>query len=353
MASNMLDIGPGIRLHVVVDDFTDPWRPAEDEIMLGRYLVYAGTLLASLPCLGAAYPEKSIRIVTPFPAGSVTDLVARPIAARLSESWGQSVIVDNRPGAGGNIAAELVAKSPPDGYTLFIGSTGPNAVNASLYRKMPYDTLRDFAPITLTATTYLMLVVHPSMPVKSVKELIALGRSKQGQFTYGSGGNGSTPHLAGELFTSMTGVRMIHVPYRGGSPQYTIDLITGRIDLLFASIRPVLPHIKSGRLRLLAISADVRDPTVPDAPTISEAGVPGFDVRSWYGLIAPAGTPRAVIEKLHAEVARILALPEIKAQYATGGLTATSNTPAEFSAYIKREFDKWAKVIKAVGIRVD
>jgi len=318
-----------------------------------KRVVCACLMLIGLPCFGAGYPEKAIRIVTPFPAGSVTDLIARPIAAKLTEAWGQPVIVDNRGGAGGNIAAEAVAKSAPDGYTLLIGSTGPNAVNASLYAKMPYDTLRAFAPITLAATAYLMLVVHPSMPVKSVKELIALGKSQPGRFTFGSSGNGSTPHLAGELFSSMTGVSMIHVPYKGGSIQYTIDLITGRLDLLFASVLPVSPHVKTGRLKLLAISADTRDPSLPDAPTLSEAGVPGFDVRSWYGLLAAAGTPQSTIDKLHAELVKILALPEIKTQYATGGLIPTSNSPAEFSAYIKREFDKWAKVVGAVGIRVD
>ncbi len=318
-----------------------------------KYLACAGLLLCAMPCLSAGYPEKLIRIVTPFPAASVTDLIARPIAAKLSEAWKQSVVVDNRPGAGGNIAAEYVAKSPPDGYTLLIGSTGPNAVNASLYRKMPYDTLRDFAPITLTATTHLMLVVHPSIPVKSVRELIDLGNSKPGQLSFGSSGNGSTPHLAGELFSSLTGLKMVHVAYRGGSPAYTVDLITGRIDLIFASILPVVPHIKSGRLRLIAVSSDTRDPTMPDVPTISEAGVPNFDVRSWYGLLASAGTPQAVIDKVHAEVVRILALPEIGTQYAIGGLVPTSNTPAEFSAYIKREYEKWAKVVKTVGIRLD
>ena len=321
--------------------------------MFIRYAVAACALMTGMRCFAAGYPEKPIRIVTPFPAGSVTDLIARPIAAKLTEAWGLTVIVDNRGGAGGNIAAEAVAKSAPDGYTLLVGSTGPNAVNVSLYAKMPYDTLRAFAPITLTATTYLMLVVHPSMPVKSVKELIALGKSRSGQFSYGSSGNGSTPHLSGELFSAMTGVRMIHVPYKGGSVQYTIDLITGRIDLLFASVLPVTPHIKTGRLKLLAISADARDPALADVPTISEAGVPGFDVRSWYGLLAPAGTPQSTIEKLHAELVRILALPDTRAQYATGGLTAVTNTPAEFSAYIRGEHDKWAKVVKAVGIRLE
>ncbi len=317
-----------------------------------KRLICACMLFTVTPCFAAGYPEKPIRIIAPFPAASVTDFVARPIAAKLSEAWGQPVVVDNRPGAGGNLGAEIAAKSPPDGHTLLLGSAPPNAVNASLYRQMPYDTLRDFAPITLTVTTYQMLVVHPSVPVRSVKELIAVAKAKPGQLNYGSGGGGSITHLAAELFKSMAGVQMVHVPYKG-SPQYTVDLLAGRIDLVFAGIGPVLPHAKAGRLRLLAVSSDTRDPTLPDVPTVSEAGVPGFDVRIWFGLFAPAGTPPAIIDKLHAEVVRILALPDVKAQYAARGLAATSNSPAEFSAYVKREFDKWAVVVKAAGIRAD
>ena len=301
----------------------------------------------------AGYPEKPIRIVTPFPAGSVTDLVARPLAAKLSEAWGTNVLVDNRPGAGGNVAAEIVAKSPPDGYTLQIASTGPNAVNANLYKTMPYDTLRDFAPITLAATTYLMLVVHPSIPVATVQDLVKLGRARPAQLTYGSSGNGSTTHLAGELFSALTGVRMIHVPYKGGSPAYTVDLISGRIDLTFASILPSMPHIKSGKLKLLAVTGAQRGAEFPQAPTVAESGVPGFDVRSWYGIVAAAGTPQSTIAKLHAEFARALALADVKAQYAGGGLAATSSSPAEFGQFMRNEHDKWAKVIKSANIRVE
>ena len=316
--------------------------------------IFALTLSTFGPTAQAAgFPEKPLRIITPFPAGSVTDLIARPLAAEMYKTWGQAVVVDNRGGAGGNLAAEAVAKAPPDGYTLLIGSTGPNAVNASLYAKLPYDTLKAFAPITLNSTTYLMLVTHPSMPVKNVRELIALAKSSPTQFTYGSSGNGSTPHLGGALFTSMTGIKMIHVPYKGGSPQYTVDLITGRLELVFASVLPVVPHVKSGRLRLLAITSDQRDPTLPDVPTVAESGVPGYDMRSWYGVLAPAGTPQPVIEKLHAELVRIQALPDVKAQYLTGGLIATSSTPKEFSDYINLEYHKWAKVVKAAGIKAE
>jgi tripartite-type tricarboxylate transporter receptor subunit TctC len=236
---------------------------------------------------------------------------------------------------------------------LQVASTGPNAVNASLYKTMPYDTLRDFAPITLAATTYLMLVVHPSIPVATVQDLVKLGRARPGQLTYGSSGNGSTTHLAGELFSSLAGVRMIHVPYKGGSPAYTVDLISGRIDLTFASILPSMPHIRSGKLRLLAVTGAQRGTEFPQAPTVAESGIAGFDVRSWYGLVAAAGTPQPTIAKLHAELARALALADVKAQYAVGGLVATSSSPAEFGAFIRNEHDKWAKVIKSAGIRVE
>jgi len=310
------------------------------------------SLLVCAPCL-AAYPEKPIRIVTPFPAGSVTDIIARPMALKLTEAWGVPVIVDNRTGAGGTVAGDVVAKAPPDGYTLVIGATGLAIVNALLYAKMPYDPQRAFAPVTMAATAGMMLVVHPSIPLQNVKDLIALGKSRPGQFTYGSSGNGSTPHLAAVLFTSMTGVQMIHVAYKGGSPQYTIDLITGRLELAFASMAPVIPHVKSGRLRLLGTSANKRDPQFPDVPTIAESGVPGYDLRSWYGVLATAGTPPAVIDKLNGELARILALPDVRALYLVGGLHAVSSSAAEFASYIASEREKWTKIAKAGGIRAE
>ena len=301
----------------------------------------------------AEYPERPIRILTPFSAGSVTDMVARPLAAKLAEAWGQPVVVDNRTGAGGTLAAEFVANSAPDGYTLLIGANGPNAVNPSLIKSMPYDSQRAFAPITLTATNNLLLAVPAALPAKSVRELIDLARAKPEPLRYGSPGTGSSPHLAGELFKSLAGVGMVHVPYKG-SPQFVVDLIAGRIDLVIAAAGGLLPQIKSGRLRLLAVSSGTRDPAMPDVPTISEQGVPGFEVLGWYGLLAPAGTPAPVIRKLFAEVVRILALPDIKNLYLNGGLeAAVSASPAEFDAFIKSERDKWAKVIKAANIRIE
>jgi tripartite-type tricarboxylate transporter receptor subunit TctC len=299
------------------------------------------------------YPKKPIRIVTPFPAGSVADVVARPIATHLSETWGEPVVVDNRGGAGGTIAAEIVAKSLPDGHTLLIGANGPNAVNPSLLKNLPYDSQRAFAAITIAATTNFLLTVSSSMPVKSVREVIDLARSKPGQLRYASPGIGSSPHLAGELFKSLARVDMVHVPYKG-STQYMVDMVAGRIDLCICGAGPLLPHIKAGRLRLLAIAAGTRDPTLPGVPTISEEGVPGFEVVGWFGLLAPAGTPAPIIRKLHAEVVRILAQASVKSIYLSAGLeTVSSSSPAEFSEFIRNERAKWAKVIKAANIRIE
>ena len=303
-------------------------------------------------CYAAGYPEKTIRIVTPYPAGGVTDIVARPIAAKLADAWGVSVIIDNRPGAGGNIAADLVAKSSPDGYTLLISSTGPNAVNASLFPKMPYDTLTAFTPITQNSRAYLMFVVHPSLPAATVKDFVALGKGKSAKdYTYGSSGNGSTPHLAGELFSSLTGVKMTHVAYKAGGLQYALDLMTGRTDMAFASVLHAASHIKTGKMKLLAITAKERDKKMPDVPTVNET-INGYEVGSWYGVVAPARTPAPIVEKLHGELVKILSSPDIRTIYEAAGLEPYWNTPAEYTAYIREEHDKWAKIIKQAGIRL-
>ncbi len=300
----------------------------------------------------ADFPQRPLRILTPFSAGSTTDIVARPLAARMSETWGQPVVVDNRAGAGGSIAAEIVAKATPDGHTLLIGATGPSAVNPSLIKNPGYDSQRAFAPITLTSTNNLLLVVSMAVPVKTVKELVDLAKSKPGQLRFASPGTGSSPHLAGELFKSLAGIDLVHVPYKG-SPQYVIDLLAARIDLSIGAAGPVLPHAKAGRLRLLGVSAAKRDPAIPDVPAISEA-VPGFEVVGWYGLLTTAGTPAPVVRKLHAEAVRILALPDVKSVYANAGMDAVSSgSPAEFDALIRNERDKWAKVIKGAGIRIE
>ena len=297
------------------------------------------------------WPAKPIRIVAPFPPASVVDVLARPIAQKMNETWGQPVIVDNRVGASGNLGSEVVAKAPPDGYTLLMGTIGTNAINAALYSKMPYDVRTDFAPITPVASAYLLLVMHPSVPVRTVKEVIALARAHPGKLNFGSAGPGTTPHLAGEMFKYLAGVSMTHIAYRG-SPQSAIDLMAGRLDLIFANGTAALPHIRTGRMRLIAISAARRDPALPDVPAIAET-VPGFEMAPWWGLFAPAGTPREVVARLNTETVRILALPDVKANYANLGLIAISSTPEQFSAYVQEEIVRWAKVVKASGARAD
>lgn len=309
-------------------------------------------LCAVTSASAADFPAKPLRILTPFSAGSITDQLARPLATRLSEAWGQPVVVDNRTGAGGGIAAEIVAKATPDGYTMLVGATGPTVVNSILVKHQAFDPQRAFAPITLTATNNLLMTVPNSLPAKTVREFIELARAKPGQLRFGSPGIGSSPHLTGELLKSLAGVDMVHVPYKG-SPQYTIDLLAGRIDVVIASAGALLPHIRSGRLRLIAVSTAQRDPAYPDVPAINET-VPGFDVFGWFGLLTTAGTPANVMKKLHAELARILAEPEVKSVYNSAGLDiAISQSPAEFAALIAREREKWARVIRTANIRIE
>ncbi len=309
--------------------------------------------LLATPSTGTAqnYPAKPIRIIAPFPPASVADVLARPIAQKMNEAWGQPVIVDNRTGAGGGVGTDLVAKATADGYTLLLGTIGTNAINQSLYTKLPYDARKDFAPITLVSNAHLFLVVHPSAPVKGVKDLAALAKAQPGRLNFGSAGAGTTPHLAGVMFQHLAGVQMTHVAYKG-SPQSAIDLMAGRLDLIFSNGSATLPHIRAGKLRLIAISAAKRDPATPDIPAIAET-VPGFELSPWWGLFAPAGTPRDVITRLNAEAVRILALPDIKNAYANFGMNTISNTPEQFSAYVHEEIARWAKIIKATGARAD
>lgn len=307
--------------------------------------------LLSATASAQSFPAKSIRIVAPFPPASVADVLARPIAQKMNESWAQPVIVDNRTGMAGSVGSDAVAKAPPDGYTLLLGTVGTNAINAALYSKMPYNVRTDFAPITLVANAYLLLVMHPSVPVRTVKEVVALAKSYPGKLNFGSAGAGTTPHLAGELFKFLAGVSITHVPYKG-SPQSAIDLMAGRLDLIFANGSAALPHIRTGRMRLIAISAPKRDPALPDVPAIAET-VPGFEMLPWWGLFAPAGTPREIVARLNGETVRILALPDVKANYLNLGMTALSNSPDQFSTYVQEEIVRWAKVVKASGARAD
>jgi tripartite-type tricarboxylate transporter receptor subunit TctC len=313
-------------------------------------------LAAALSVAGIAsaqtFPAKPIRIVVPFPPGGPADILARTIGQSLSEAWGQQVIVDNRAGAGGNIGSEIVAKAPPDGYTLLMGFVGTHAINASLYRDMPFDPVRDFEPVGLVAMVTIILVVHPSLPVKSLREMIALAKARPGDLTFGSPGNGTPQHLAGELFNTMTGVKTSHVPYKGAVPALT-DLLGGRLSMIFSSMPPALPHVKTGKLRAIGVTSANRSPAAPDVPTLAQSGLPGYEVINWYGLLAPATTSKAIIGRVNVEATRIMNLPAVKERLAAQGAETYTSTPEQFADYIKTETAKWAKVVKFSGAKLD
>lgn len=298
------------------------------------------------------FPTKPIKIVVPFPPGGTTDVLARVIGQEMTKSWGQQVIVDNRPGAGGNTGSDVVAKSPADGYTLLMGTVGTHGINVSLYKKMPYDAVKDFAPVTLVASVPNLLVVHPSVPAKSVKELISHAKANPGKLNFASAGNGTSIHLSGEMFKTMTGVQMQHVPYKGSAPAVT-DLLGGQVNMMFDNMPSALPHVKGGKLRALAVTSAKRSPAAPDVPTMAEAGVPGYEATSWFGILAPAGTPKDIVTKLNKEIARILAMPEIKEKLSAQGAEPVGNTPEQFAAHIKAEIKKWEGVVKASGAQLD
>ncbi len=301
--------------------------------------------------LAQQYPSKPIRIVSGFAAGGPSDVGARTIGQKLTEAWAQQVIVDIRPGAGGNIASDIVAKSAPDGYTLLLGVFA-HAVNPSLYSKLPFDAIKDFAPIILFASVANVLAVHPSLPVNSLSQLISFAKSHPEQLTSGSAGNGTSSHLALELLNLMAGTKITHVPYKGLAPAHT-DLVGGQITMLFDGVVTALPRAKTGRLRVLAVTTAKRWQGAPDVPTVAEAGLPGFEVNSWYGLLAPAGTPREIVQRLNAEVARGLRAPDARERLYSIGAEPMAETPEAFAAYIQSEMVKWAKVVKAAGIRVE
>jgi tripartite-type tricarboxylate transporter receptor subunit TctC len=279
------------------------------------------------------------------------DIVARVVGQRLSEAYAQQFIIDNRPGASSNIATAFAAKSPPDGYTLFMGTVA-NTINATLYVKLPFDFTRDLAPITLAASAPNLLLVHPSVPARTVAELVKLAKSRPGQLSFGSSGTGTLPHLAGELFKSMAGVDILHIPYKGG-PQATTDLIGGQVAILFAISSTVLPHVKSGRIRAIAIATPARMPYLPEVPTIAESGLPGYEAVTWFGFTAPSGTSRDIIGKLNTDILKVLNAPEVRQQFAAQGIDATGSTPEQFAAYIRAEIAKWARAIKMSGARAD
>jgi tripartite-type tricarboxylate transporter receptor subunit TctC len=298
------------------------------------------------------FPTHPIRIVVPFAAGGTSDLVTRIVGQALGTELKVAVIVDNRPGAGGNIGSELVARAAPDGYTLLMGTVATHGINATLYKKMPFDPVKDFAPVSLVASTPSVLEVNPSLPVKSVQELIAYAKSNPGKLYFGSAGNGSSHHLAGELFDTMAGVKMTHVPYRGTAAANT-DIIAGQIQVIFDTLPSAMPFVKSGQLRALAVSSLQRDPSLPNLPTLAESGLPGYEVGSWYGLLAPAGTPSAIVDKISRLVADIVRRPEIKKKLLEQGATPVGDTPTEFATHIAIELKKWAPVVRASGAQVD
>jgi len=320
--------------------------------VLHRFAVGALLALVATAASAQAYPTKPIRLVVPFPPGGATDILARDVAQKLTEAWGQQVIVDNRPGAGGNIGSELVAKSAPDGYTLEMGTVGTHAINASLYAKMPYDHVKDFVPVILVAGVPNVLVVNPAVPANSVAELIAYAKANPGKLNFASSGNGTSIHLSGELFKFMAGVQMTHVPYKGSAPALQ-DLIGGQVQLMFDNLPPSLPQIKAGKLRALAVTSLARAPALPDVPTMAEAGLPGYEASSWFGVLAPAGTPLAIVTKLNAEIAKWLATPEAKEKLSKQGANAAGGTPEDFAKHIAAETAKWAKVVKDSGAKID
>ena len=316
-------------------------------------LIAACAIVLVSPLSGAqAYPAKAVRIIVPIGPGGATDILSRTLGQRLALVWGQQVVVDNRPGAGSNIGFEVAAKAPPDGYTLLMAQP-PFTVNVSLYKKLAYDPLRDFSAVTLAAEGANVLVVHPSVPARTLKDLVALAKAKPGLLSYASSGNGTTPHLSGELFKSMTGVDILHIPYKGASASVA-DLMGGHVALAFVSLSSVVPQLKAGRLRALGITSAKRSALMPDLPTFAEGGLAGFEVTGWYGVVVPAGTPKEIIDRLHADFTRTLALPDVvQALHASGLEAAPSSSPDAFAAFLRAEISKWARVVKASGARAD
>jgi tripartite-type tricarboxylate transporter receptor subunit TctC len=312
------------------------------------FLVFA---CVATNALAQAYPTRPIRLISPYTPGGGNDTLARAIAPKLGESLGQQVVVENRPGANTIIGSDLVAKSPPDGYTLVLVPSS-HAINTSLYPKLPYDAIKDFAPITLIGSGPLIVVTHPSLPANGIKDLIALARARPGQLTYGSAGNGGSGHLAGAMFCTMTGVKMVHIPYKGTGPA-VVDLMGGQISLMFATTLTVLPQVKAGKLKAIAWASAQRSSVMPELPTVDEAGVRGFNASLWYGILAPAGTPRDIVARLSTEIGRVLQLAEVRERLTTLGVDPRGSTPAEFAQLIVSDTERWAKVVKESGARID
>jgi len=306
---------------------------------------------ASPALVRAEYPEKPVHFILPFPPGGGTDTLARALGNRLAEGLGTQVVIDNRPGGGANIGADIAAHAPADGHTLFM-VTGTHAINATLYKNLPYDLVKDFDPVSELGTTAMVVVVHPTVPVKSVKQLIALARAQPGELTHSSSGTGSITQLAGELFKSDTHTKMLHIPYKGGGPS-VIALVSGEAAVGFATTPSCIFQIKNGQLRGLAVTTPKRSPFLPDLRTVAEAGVPGYAAEAWYGMLVPDGTPKAIIERLHADAVKSLQFPDVKTRLDATGLVPIGNGPEEFRSYIKSEIEKWGKVVRALNLHVD
>jgi len=312
-------------------------------------LGFAG--LTGAVAMAQPYPSKPVHLIVPFPTGGVTDLVGRIIAQRLSERLGQPVVVENKGGAAGAIGAQVAARAAPDGYTLFMG-TATHAINTTLVPKSGYDLLKDFAPVSLVASVPLLLAAHPSVPAKDVKDLVALAKQKKGELNFASGSSGSASHLAGEMLKTAAAIDVVHVPYKGGGPAIA-DLLAGHVTFMFENMPSILTHVQSGKLRGLAVTGQKRSPAAPDLPTMIESGYPGFEAGSWYGVYAPAGTPKEIVQKLNAELVKAINSPEMQRQLSAQGADPVGNTPEEFAAFIRAEIAKWAAVIKAAGVKAE
>ena len=310
-----------------------------------------GVLLATGMAQAQGYPAKTIRWIVPWPPGGGADVLSRMLSPKISEGLGQSIVIDNRGGAAGNIGAELAAKSPPDGYTIVFAYSGTHSINPHIYGRMPFKE-SDFAPIILNASVPQVLVVHPSLPVKSVKDLIALARTRPGQLTFGSSGNGAINHLTGELFNMMAAVKIVHVPYKGGGPA-AVALLSGEIGMIFGEPATLVQHVKAGKMRAIAVTSNRRSLGLPELPTIAESGVPGYDVTSWNGMLAPAGTPADIIKRLNAEFNRAISAPDMRQRMLDNGYEPVGGSPDKFGEHIRAELAKWAPVVKAAGVKVD
>ncbi len=315
------------------------------------FLTSVMALLFAGPILAQSFPAKPVRVVVPYPPGGPTDIVARVLFQQVAEATGQQFLIDNRAGAGGNIGAELVAKSPPDGYTVLIGTTA-HAINMSLFKNLGYDVQKDLMPVSLLTQGPLVLIAHPQFPASSVKEVIELAKTKPGGLNFASSGNGQSTHLSAELFNTMAGIKMAHVPYKGSAPALT-DVMSGQVDVMFDTTLSAMPFVKAGKLKALGLTSAVRSPAAPDVPTIAESGLPGYEVFAWNGVLVPTGTPKAIIQQLNDHIRKAMLLPQVKDKFSAQGFAASWNSPESFGVFLKTEVDKWSRTVKASGATLD